>query len=92
MKTERNKKILVLREKGLTIREVAKKMNISFQRVHQIEKREAKKYQGKMMNDYAKKAVKEIKEICKSAWDKRVKEHNKKVDDFNKWHKEFFNL
>ena len=39
MKTERNKKILALREKGLTIREVAKKMNISFQRVHQIEKR-----------------------------------------------------
>jgi len=89
MKTERNKKILALREKGLTIREVAKKMNISFQRVHQIEKREAKKYQGKMMNDYAKKAIKELKETSKSVWDKRVKEHNKKVDDFVKQSKEF---
>ena len=84
MKIERNKKILALREKGLTIREVAKKMNISFQRVHQIEKREG--------NDYAEKAIKELKETSKSVWDKRVKEHNKKVDDFDKWHKEFFNL
>ena len=84
MKTERNKKILVLREKGLTIREVAKKMNISFQRVHQIEKREG--------IDYAEKAIKELKETSKSVWDKRVKEHNKKVDDFDKWNKEFFNL
>ena len=84
MKIERNKKILVLREKGLTIREVAKKMNISFQRVHQIEKRDS--------NDYAEKAIKELKETSKSVWDKRVKEHNKKVDDFDKWNKEFFNL
>jgi len=81
MKIERNKKILVLREKGLTIREVAKKMNISFQRVHQIEKREG--------NDYAEKAIKELKETSKSVWDKRVKEHNKKVDDFVKQSKEF---
>jgi len=84
MKTERNKKILVLREKGLTIREVAKKMNISFQRVHQIEKRDS--------TDYAEKKIKEMKEMYKPLWDKYVKEHNKKVDDFNKWHKEFFNL
>ena len=84
MKIERNKKILALREKGLTIREVAKKMNISFQRVHQIEKREG--------IDYAEKKIKEMKEMYKPLWDKRVKEHNKKVDDFNKWHKEFFNL
>jgi len=81
MKIERNKKILELREKGLTIREVAKKMNISFQRVHQIEKREG--------NDYAEKAIKELKETSKSVWDKRVKEHNKKVDDFVKQSKEF---
>ena len=84
MKTERNKKILALREKGLTIREVAKKMNISFQRVHQIEKREG--------IDYAEKKIKEMKEMYKPLWDKRVKEHNKKVDDFDKWNKEFFNL
>jgi len=84
MKIERNKKILALREKGLTIREVAKKMNISFQRVHQIEKRDS--------TDYAEKAIKELKETSKSVWDKRVKEHNKKVDDFDKWNKEFFNL
>ena len=80
MKTERNKKILALREKGLTIREVAKKMNISFQRVHQIEKREG--------IDYAEKKIKEMKEMYKPLWDKRVKEHNKKVDDFVKQSKE----
>ena len=45
-----------------------------------------------MINDYTKKAIKEITEISKSVWDKNVKEHEKKVDDFNKWSKEFFNL
>jgi len=84
MKIERNKKILELREKGLTIREVAKKMNISFQRVHQIEKREG--------NDYAEKAIKELKETSKLLWDKRVKEQEKKEKNFDKWNKEFFNL